>query len=138
MILAAALALNVTPVLAANTTDKPYRYTSVGGLNWHDTTHYEKTNTSKVYVKPDTSPSKRTNVQTYCYVSGKATNKTASGTVTLRNGHAYGITNTVYEKGDRSNGHVEMWLKMRATSGTGLVSGNWSPDWTGKGDVAIV
>lgn len=131
--------LATSPVLAANTTDKPYSYTSITATNYHETTHYEKTNTSKVYVKPSKSPSGKTNVRTYCKQGGKAKNKTVAGTVTLSNNKAYGITNNVYEQGDRTaENWVMMWLMVKATSGTGTVSGVWSPDWSGTTSVTIV
>ena len=131
--------LATSPVLAANTTDKPYSYTSITATNYHETTHYEKTNTSKVYVKPSKSPSDKTNVRTYCKQGGKAKNKTVAGTVTLSNNKAYGITNNVYEQGDRTaENWVMMWLMVKATSGTGTVSGVWSPDWSGTTSVTIV
>lgn len=131
--------LATTPVLAANTTDKPYSYTSITAQNYHETTHYEKTNDSKVYVKPSKSPSGKTNVRTYCRVNGNSTNKTVAGTVTLSNNKAYGITNYVYEYGDRtSDNWVNMWLMVKATSGAGQVSGDWSPDWSGTTSVTIV
>lgn len=132
-----ALAVTTAPVSAANTTDKGYSYYCVNA-SWHTTRSYEKTNTSKVYVKPSKSPSRRTDVQTYCNVGGRPTNKTSVGTATLRNGRAYAITNGVYERGDRVSGYVMTWLRMRGTSRTGTVSGVWSPDWSGRGDVTIV
>jgi len=132
-----ALAVTTAPVFAANVTDKGYSYYCQNG-NWHTTRSYEKTNTSKVYVKPSKSPSRRTDVQTYCNVGGRPTNKTTAGTVTLKNGQAYAITNGVYERGDKVSGHVMTWLRMRGTSGKGTVSGVWSPDWTGRGNVIIV
>ena len=131
--------LATTPVLAANTTDKPYSYTSITATTYHETTHYEKTNDSKVYVKPSKSPSGKTHVRTYCNVGGVSTNKTVAGTVTLSNNKAYGITNYVYEHGDRTDQNwVMMWLMVKATSGAGQVSGNWSPDWSGTTSVTIV
>lgn len=128
-----------TQVFAANTTDKPYGYTSITASTYHETSHYEKTNTSKVYVKPSQSPSGKTNVRTYCKQGGVARNKTVAGTVTLSNNKAYGITNNVYEHGDRtSENWVMMWLNVKATSGAGKVAGVWSPDWSGTTSVTIV
>lgn len=134
----AAMSLTI-PASAANTTNKPYGYTSYAAQLYHETTHYEKTNTSKVYVKPSASPSGKTNVRTCCYVNGASANKTQAGTVTLSDGVAYGITNYVYEQGDKdSNGWVSMWLSVKATSGSGSVTGVWSPDWSGITPVTIV
>lgn len=131
--------LATTPVLAANTTDKPYSYTSITATTYHETTHYEKTNSSKVYVKPSKSPSGKTNVRTYCKVGGSSMNKTVAGTVTLSNNKAYGITNNVFEHGDRTDENwVMMWLMVKATSGAGTVAGDWSPDWSGTTPVTIV
>lgn len=128
-----------TPVLAANTTDKPYGYTSITASNYHETSHYEKTNESKVYVKPSKSPSGKTNVRTYCKQGGITKNKTVADTVTLSNNKAYGITNNVYEHGDKTSEQwVMMWLNVKATSGSGKVSGVWSPDWSGTTSVTIV
>lgn len=136
---ATVLSLNVVSVSAANIQDRDYKYTFGNTVLWHDTNHYNKTNTSKVYVKPATSPKGKTSVQTYCYVNGSKTNKTVNGTVVLADNTAYGITNYVYEHGDRtSTGQVEMWLKLKPTSGLGSTTGVWSPDWSGSGNVTIV
>ncbi len=127
------------PASAANTTDREYGYVSVTATNYHETGHYEKTNTSKVYVKPSQSPSGKTFVQTWCKRNGSSVNETSAGTVTLSNNQAYGITNYVYEYGDKmSNGYVSMWLKVKATSGHGWVKGDWSPDWSGVTPVIVV
>lgn len=137
--LATAMSL-AAPVSAANTTDKEYGYTSITASNYHETTPYEKTNDSKVYVKPSKSPSGKTNVQTWCKVKGVKKNKTVAGTVTLSSNKAYAITNYVWEHGDKDSDNywVDMWLKVKATSGAGSVKGVWSPDWSGTTSATIV
>lgn len=130
-VLMAALSINVASVSAANTTDKPYEYTAGNNQFWHETTHYEKTDPSKVYVKPSKSPSGKTSVQTYCYDHGNKTNKTQAGTVTLTSGKAYAITNYVFEQGDKTGNYVYMWLRVKPTDKIGVTNGVWSPDWTG-------
>lgn len=136
--LTAVLSINAAPVSAANTEDMKYEYTVGNNALWHSTNARNKTNTSKVYVKPAKSPSKKTKVQTYCYAGGTKVNKTKKGTVTLSNGQAYGITNYVYEQGDKKSGKVSMWLRVKPTSGVGVTNGVWSPDWSGKTSVKIV
>lgn len=97
-----------------------------------------KTTTSKVYVVPSSSPSGVTLVQTVCYVGGSPTYKNVNGTVSLYSGTKYGITNRVYEDGDKSGTYVYMWLGVAPSNVSGSVSGVWSPDWTGSGNVSIV
>lgn len=138
-VFATALAINVVPASAANTKDKTYGYDAITGVNWQTTDQNTKENTSKVYVKPKQSPTGYTMVQTWCKQGGANKNQTAAGTVTLTSGKAYGITNYVYEKGDKSGSSVIMWLKYKPSKlCNGAVSGVWSPDWSGKTSVTIV
>lgn len=136
-VLVIAISMLVIPASAANTEDKPYYNSYIAAGTWHTTYGYYKENASKVYVKPSQSPTTYTRVQTWCYdaSSGNASNKTANGTVSLPLGYACVITNYVYENGVKTTDGVFTWLKMTPSSGTGTLSGNWSPDWSGIGDV---
>ena len=121
---------------AANVTDTSYYKTNVSSGTWRATSARYKENNSKVYVYPSSSPSGKTKVKTVCYVGGVSTNKTknSNGYVVLNSGSKYAITNYVYEDGDYTTGYgVKAWLNFTPTSGTGTLSGVWSPDWTGSG-----
>ena len=135
------ISMNAGPVAAANVKDVEYKYTVGQNLLWHSTDKNNKQNNSKVYVKPSKSPSGKTYVQTWCNVGGVGVNQTKAGQVTLSNNTAYAITNYVYERGDqksKTDKDVNMWLKLKPTSGVGTASGVWSPDWTGKKKAKIV
>ncbi len=132
------VSMNAGPVAAANVKDVTYKYTIGQNFAWHSTDENSKENNSKVYVKPEKSPSGKTYVQTYCRVGGESVNETKAGKVTLSNNVAYAITNYVYERGDKTGSAVKMWLKLKPTSGIGTASGVWSPDWTGKTKAKIV
>lgn len=125
---------------AANTTDTSYYKNSVPAGTWRDTPEREKENNSKVYIKPLQAPNSKTKVRTYCYVSGNGSNQTTANYVVVEDNIKYAITNYVYEHGDHSgsNNTVKMWLSLTPKSGTGTLSGNWSPDWSGSGYVTIV
>lgn len=128
----------------ANVKDEPYyvSYVSVG--SWVKTAGRYKTNNSRVYVAPEKSPTGYTKVQTRCYVGGVTTNSTTAknGYVVLKDGSKYAISNTVFQSGDyTANDGVLTWLFLSPRSGAGILTGVWSPDWTGNthgGEVLLV
>lgn len=124
---------------AGNVTDTDYYKENAKAGTWTSTSGRYKEDASKVYVHPESSPSGKTKVQTDCYVGGFASNETKNGSVVLQDGAKYGITNYVYENGDHNKVYgVLMWLALTPDSGSGVLSGVWSPDWTGSGSVTIV
>lgn len=141
MVIATVMALSFVtlPASAANIKDEDYSIYSTSGTYAGGGGRY-KENNSKVYVYAISAPgTARTNMRTYCYVSGVSTNKTNAGTVTLESGYKYAITNWVYEHGDYTTGYgVRMWLAASPTSGSGTMTGKWSPDWSGTGSGIII
>lgn len=114
-----------------------YNETALVGTFYGTGARY-KTTTSKVYVAPAASPSDVTLVQTYCYINGSITGKNVNGVASLTSGTKYGITNRIYEDGDKTGSYVYMWLGVSPYNKSGTINGVWSPDWTGTGTVVIV
>ncbi len=121
-------------------TDYYKDYLSQG--EWGGTGGRYKTTTSKVYVVPYSAPNHKTMLKTFCYVNGVITDKTVNPNLVITDTNPetkYAVTNLVYEHGDHSNvGGVYMWLGVAPKLGNGSLSGRWSPDWTGYGNVIIV
>lgn len=142
ILLALALAICVFPASAFADynpyLDEVYYKDNLAAGVWGGTGARYKTNTSKVYVYPDYSPSDITLVQTTCYVGGYSTFKNVYGNASLSSHNKYAITNRVYEDGDKTGSYVNMWLSVAPAFQSGTVHGVWSPDWTGNGNVAIV
>lgn len=133
------LSICAVPAFAANVQDTSYYFTNSTTESWRVTNHRYKQDASKVYVYAYSSPSGKTLTHTDCYVGGSVANETAAGNVYLRDNHKYAITNFVYERGDyTTNRGVEMFLDMKPNSGSGTLSGVWSPDWTGTGSKVTI
>lgn len=125
----------------ADTVDSSYSYYMSSSSGYKETKHRGKDTTSKVFVHPTNAPNAWTAVQTWAYarkngntyVMGSEANFTDLTTVYLKSGSYYAITNYVYESGYHNSAETApMWLKFRPAGGTGIVSGEWSPDWTGN------
>lgn len=118
---------------AANTSDEPFRFVvadnkgTFGKVNPRD-----KQNSTKVYVKVDSSPDLYTQVRTYGdRNTGKFYNETKSGTAVLRRGVPSSITNYCYEHRKANCSYVLVQIGLRSNSASkGGVQGVWSPDST--------
>lgn len=141
------LSLVAFPASAANTTDVAYYKSSISSGTWISTTGNYKENASYVYVLPNSAPNGYSRIKTFCNVSSIGTNKTgnpskgsaSSSYVSLKSGRAYAVTQMVYEHGDYTSGYgVRMWLSMTPDSGSGSMSGVWSPDYTSQSGTTYV
>ncbi len=136
------LLLCVTAFAENSYSDTYYYKENLSEGEWGGTGARYKTTTSKVYVVPTSAPNSRTRLQTLCYVNGAITNKAVNKDIVLINTNPetkYGVTNRVVEDGDYTNTlGVSMWLGVAPLLGSGSLSGRWSPDWTGQGNVQIV
>ncbi len=140
-VMVASMSFSALAVQDANVTDTEYYIENAEYGTWVTTSGRYKENDSSVYVYPSESPSGYTYVKTLCYVEGFPTNATTAENsyVRLHDGVKYAIENTIYDVGDPTqNVGVLAWLGLQPTSGSGTLSGLWSPDWTGKGDVTLV
>ena len=124
---------NATPAMAANVKDASFKFSA--GTKYTASEKRQKTNTTSVYVRVDSSKAK-SRIQVYGEIptgqSGtmkwKNCNcKTKDGRtyVIARPGVSSSIRTVVYEKGGRS-----AKLKGRSDSGKTGTAGVWSPDST--------
>ena len=114
------------PVNAANTGDTEYWFKITAA--YQKTEAREKTNTTKVYTYYTEGPAKLA-FQTWASVNdnnNSGTNATVGGTVYLRKGVRYSITNKIKEWG-----YSYAYLRVNSADESGLgmsAYGVWSPD----------
>lgn len=123
-----------TVTVHADTEDKPYTInveTSAGSFK--QTGSYQKENSTKVYVKISTSPTRYTQVRTYGNRNtSQFYNETKGTTATVEQGVPSSITNYIYENRNKAYTYVLAKVGFRSSSSVipGTVIGVWSPDST--------
>lgn len=125
---------------SGNTSDTSYYRQYITSGSWMITDSREKATKSKVYIYPAASPGGYgTKVQTWAKNEDyDDENFTSYTTVVAVDQKKNVITNRVYEDGygidsvDFEEPVVMMWLRLTPQSSVGLLTGYWSPDWSGN------
>lgn len=118
----------------ADTQDKPYTISvEISSGSFKQTVAYDKENSTKVYVKINTSPTRYTQVRTFgSRNTSQFYNETAGTTAVVEQGVPSSITNYIYEHRNTRYAVVPAKVGFRSNSSVvpGTVIGVWSPDST--------